>query len=465
MKSIKKILIPTLGAVAAISLASCGFNHVGTANDGVTKNEDGTFTVRVGNTNATGLAALATVFGPMDYGMKAYAWYYGQYENEGKVKIDYKHLDDSYTPAIRAANTDTLLNQEKCFGIVYSYEDQATLLDQTNKVEVYTPLTKAYYQESGDPVASFPIQPIDYTEGEHLFATAFGSVKKGGLGAKKVGIIAGTSATGNDQVESMKAEAKRQKKVENTDFFIQRVQATDTDTTAQVTALKNAGCEVVILTDVSGQFLNAVEVIANSHWSGVTMLASYKLSNAYYLSQAYVKGAINDGRRLLTTGWIAAGIENPETFDDWANYVKALTLYSKAQNDGYIATVATETAKGAAGAPEVVQQLVEKYDWAKDGVSSYFYDSYAMAGYEGMYVFGEGLTRLYNKGVLEGASTEDYVKVMEDGGMNIPMSTVKVDLKNGRRTGAQAFTLVEVTAKNFTLGEPARTFKTTADLR
>lgn len=463
MKSIKKVLIPTLGAVAAISLASCGFEHVGTANDGITKNEDGTFTVRVGNTNAAAL--LPTVFGPMEYGLKAYAWYYGQSENGGKVKIDYKHLDDGYNPTVRAANTDTLLNAEKCFGIVYSYEDQATLLDSTKKVEVYTPLTKAYYQESGDSVASFPIQPIDYTEGEHLFATAFASTKKGGLGAKKVGILAGTSATGNDQIESLKAEAKRQKKVENTDFFIQRLQATDTDTTAAITALKNAGCEVVIMTDVSTQFLNAIGVMSALNWKNVTVLATYKLSNALYLSSAYALGACNDGRRLLTTGWIAAGVQNPETYDDWANYVKALTLYSKESKDGLLATVATETEKGAAGNPEVVKELIEKYDWAKDGVSSYFYDSYAMAGYEGMYVFGEGLTRLYKKGVLEGASTEDYVKVMEDGGMDIPMSTVKVDLKNGRRTGAQAFTLVECTEANHTLGEPARTFKTTADLR
>ncbi len=463
MKEIKKILIPTLGVAAAISLASCGITHTGEPNNGVTVNADGTYTVRVGNTNATSL--LPTVFGPMEYGLAAYAWYYGENVNDGKIKIDYKHLDDGYVAATRQAHTVTLLNSEKCFGLVYTYEDQGTLLENYNKVEVYTPLTKSYYLESGTSIASFPVQPIDYVEGEHLMATAFASTKKGGLGATKVGVIAGKSNTGNDEVEAMKAEAKKWGKTENKDYFIQRLDnVTGADPTAAVKSLKDSGCDVVLITDATYFFLTSIQQMAAQDWKNVTVLASYKLSNSLYLSGAYAYGACNDGRRLLTPGWIAAGVQNAETYDEWAEYVKALTLYAK-ENGETLATVETETAKGAAGNPDVVEELIKKYDWAKNGVSTYFYDSYAMAGYIGMYVFAEGLTHLYDQKLLDTASTEDYTAVMEKYGMKIPMSTVEVSLKNGRRTGAEAFTLVEATAENHTLGEPARTFKTTADLR
>ena len=462
MKEIKKFLVPTLGAIAAISLGSCGITHTGEPNDGVTVNGDGTYTVRVGNTNAAAL--LPTVFGPMEYGLKAYAWYYGEHVNDGKVKIDYMHLDDGYVAATRQAHTETLLGEKKCFGIVYSYEDQGTALEQHNKVEVYTPLTKSYYMESGDSIASFPVQPIDYVEGEHLIATAFASEKKGGLGAAKVGVIAGMGSTGNDEVEAMKAEAAKLGKKENTDYFIQRLEnKTGSDPSAAVAALKANGVDVVIITDATYFFLSSISAMNTSNWSNVKVLASYKLSNSAYFTGAYAVGGCSDGRRLFTPGWIAAGVQNAETYDEWAEYVKALTLYAKSAGET-LATEATETEKGSAGNPTVVKELVDKYDWAKDGVSPYFYDSYAMAGYIGMYVFAEGITHLYNDKLLDTASTEDYTAVMEKYGMKIPMSTIEVSLKNGRRTGAEAFTLVECTANNHTLGEPFRTFKTTANL-
>ena len=459
MKEIKKILIPTLGVAAAISLASCG-----TKAQPITENADGTYTVRVGNTN--GVSAYPTVYGPMEYGLKAYAWYYGENVNDGKVKIDYIHLDDGFLPATRAVHTDTLLNKEKCFGLVYTYEDQGTALSESDKVEVYTPLTKAYYHESGTSIASFPVQPIDYVEGEHLMATAFAAKDKGGLGANKVGVIAGKSNTGNDEVDAMKAEATKWGKTENKDYFIQRLDnVTGADPSAAVKSLKDSGCDVVLITDANSFFSASIQQMATLNWNNVAVLASYKLSNSKYLSEAYAFGACNDGRRLLTPGWIAAGVQNADTYDEWAEYVEALTKFA-VHNGDTLATVETETAKETSGNPDVVKELVEKYDWAKNGVSAYFYDSYAMAGYIGMYVFAEGLTNLYKDNLLNvNTSSADYTAVMEKYGMKIPMSTVEVSLKNGRRTGAEAFTLVEATEKNHTLGEPARTFKTTAELR
>ena len=454
MKGLKKLLVAALGLVAVVSMTGCGAKHTGTANDGITKNEDGTYTVRVGNTNASAL--LPTVFGPMQYGLEAYAWYYGEHENEGKVKIDFIHLDDGYSATTRAVNTEQLINRDKVFGIVYGYDDQANALEEANKVMVYTPLTMDYFHDADKEASPFlPIQPIDYVEGKQLVASAFAK-GEAGFGASKVGVIAGLGTTGVDEVKGMRDEIKVLKKTENTDFFVQTA-ANDasTDYTAAVTALKNANVDVVILTDVT--FLSVIGAIIAANWEGVKVLASYKFSNAYYLSAAYAAGILNQNRGLFTTGWIAAGPQNLSTLSEWEHYVEVLTLYSKHMNDGLITTREAEQSK-VGGSPDVVGDLQDKYTWAADGVSSYFFDSYTMAGYEGMYVFAEGLTYLYKAKLLEGASTEDYVAQFEKNGMHIPMSTVEVSLKDGQRTGAVAMTLVQVTDNNFTLGEAYRDF-------
>lgn len=460
MKGFKKFLLPTLGAIAAVSLGSCGMSHEGEPNNGVTKNEDGTFTVRVGNTN--GISVAPTVFLPMDYGFRAYAHHYGEKENGGKVKIDFKFRDDAFNlTGQRSAVTSQLLQDDKVFGLVYSYEDQANLLEQNDKVEVYTPLTQAYYQESGDKVASFPIQPIDYVEGMQLLASAFAKGEKG-LGASKVGVIAGNGQNGTDVVKGIKAEAEKLGKVENTDLFITRAEnAALTDVTGNIATLKEAGVNVIILSEVGNTYSSILSGIVAANWSDVIVFASYKFSNSSYFKTAYDAGFLAAGRRLVTPGWIAAGVQNAETYDEWASYVEHLTEYAKAENLALVTSKEENVKEGVTidtVAPEVVAELESKYAWAAEGVSPYFYDSYTMAGYIGMHVFCQGITGLYKNDLLENASTLDYVNVMEKSGMHIPMSTVDLSLKDGARTGARAMTLVECTVENHSLGEPLRTF-------
>ena len=466
MKEVKKFLLPTLGAVAVISLASCGMQHTGETNNGITKNADGTITVRVGNTNAAAL--LPTVFGPMDYGMRAQAYYYSHAENNGKVKIDYIHRDDGFVAAQRATNTAQLLDEDKVFGIVYSYADQANLLEQANKPEIYTPLTRDYYLEANGGL-SFPIQPIDYVEGKQLLASAFAK-GKAGLGATKVGVFAGNTQNGNDVVEGIRDEARVLGKTEDVDFFIQRGDnLATTDPTSAVQALKNAGVNVIIVSEATYTFGTLLSAIVAANWENVTVLATYKLSNALYFGTAYVLGFLANGRRLVTPGWIAAGVQNAETYDEWAKYAEVLTDYAKGNNLPLVTADETKVKEDGSVtldtvAPEVVAELEGKYEWAKGGVSPYFYDSYAMAGYIGMHVFTDGIGRLFKENLLEVASTEDFINVMEKDGMHIPMSTVDVSLKDGARTGARAMTLVECTVANHSLGEPLRTFYDIPDL-
>lgn len=452
-KGLKTLLVTTLGIASVLAMTGCGAKHVGEANKGVTANEDGTYTVRVGNTNASAL--LPTVFGPMEYGFEAYAWYYGEHENEGKVKVEFKHLDDGYVPATRLANTQQLFEgADECFGIMYGYDDQANLVDQYNKVMVYTPLTMDYYAEAKSTEAEdianyFPVQPIDYVEGKQLIASAFAK-GEAGFGATKVGVIAGKGTTGVDEVKAMRDEAKVLGKEENKDFFIQVLDnAATTDPTAAVTTLKNAGCDVVIITDATYIFLTSIGAIVAAQWANVKVLASYKLSNSAYLGAAYAMGILGQDRGLYTPGWISTVVcEN-----DWIEYIKVMTLYSQHKNDGKITTSATNTSM-----PAFIAGLAAKYDWAKDGVSAYFEDSYCMAGYEGMHVFCQGLTRLYKAKLLNGASTEDYIAQMEKEEVTIPMSSIKVSYADGERQGARSMALVTVTEANHTLGENYRGF-------
>jgi hypothetical protein len=461
-KGLKGILAAVLGLVAVVSMTGCGPKHQGEPNPGVVKNEDGTYTVTVGSTVA--VATYPTVFGPMKYGMDAYAWYYGEHENDGKVKINFINLEDNLVPATRLVNTQELLETRNAFGIVYGYDDQVNLVEQNDRVMVYTPMTQDYYQEAGsDSNALFPVQPIDYIEGQQLLLSAFASGENG-LGATKVGIIVGQSQVGVDLLEGFEAEAAKINKTKNTDYFVQQVaNAATTDVTPAVSSLKAAGVDVVVVADAAYIVTSVINAIVAANWDNMDVLCSYRLSNSVYLSYAYLSGLVTETRGFYTTGWIAAGPDNASTLDAWHHYVKVLTLYSKHMNDGLITTEAIEETK-TGGAPATVKAIQDAYDWAADGISTYYFDSYAMAGYEGMYVFAEGLTRLYKDKLIEGASTTDYVKAMESSPIEIPMSTVLVQAKNGQRTGARAMTLVKCTAQNYTLGEPHRDFRDIPEL-
>jgi hypothetical protein len=86
-------------------------------------------------------------------------------------------------------------------------------------------------------------------------------------------------------------------------------------------------------------------------------------------------------------------------------------------------------------------------EWAKDGVSAYFLNSYAMAGYVSANVFCEGLARMSGKTLTWDA----YIAAMETAPVNVPMGT-SVSYENGQRVGIDALAVNKYTATDAALG-------------
>jgi hypothetical protein len=82
-------------------------------------------------------------------------------------------------------------------------------------------------------------------------------------------------------------------------------------------------------------------------------------------------------------------------------------------------------------------------EWAKDGVSAYFLNSYAMAGYVSANVFCQGLSRMSG----ETLTWEAFIDAMESAPMNIPMGQ-SVDYANGKRVGIDSLAVNVYTVEN-----------------
>jgi hypothetical protein len=90
-------------------------------------------------------------------------------------------------------------------------------------------------------------------------------------------------------------------------------------------------------------------------------------------------------------------------------------------------------------------------EWAAEGVSAYFLNSYAMAGYVSANVFCQGLARMTGKTL----SWEDFINAMEEAPVNVPMGT-NVSYADGQRVGIDALAVNVYTLANLGAGEVYR---------
>ena len=125
-------------------------------------------------------------------------------------------------------------------------------------------------------------------------------------------------------------------------------------------------------------------------------------------------------------------------------YVKVMTLYAKAQGE---ALLTIEDATYGA----FIAYWFGTEDWAAEGVSSYFLNSYAMAGYVSANVFCQGLSRMSGKTL----SWEGFIEAMESAPINVPMGT-NVSYADGQRIGIDALAVNKYTLANLGAGEVYR---------
>jgi hypothetical protein len=288
------------------------------------------------------------------------------------------------------------------------------------------------------------VQPIYDTEGQSMVATAFAPVSAGGLGATKLGVISTTDDAGIGMLNGIKIEVEKLGKGSVVSY--QTGAADATDWSAQVTALKTAGCDVVIIATNQAPFITIANTFTTAGYDNVKLLTSYVSANATAMGGLVASGAITATREVYAGAWLVTGSMPTATkgWTDFVEYVRVMTLYAKHKGEALVPY--TDPALGA-----LYAIYFGSYDWAKDGVSAYALNSYGMAGYVSANVFCQGLSRMSGKDLLWG----DYINAMEQEVINVPMGTA-VDYREGKRVGIDSLAVNKYTLANLGVGEVYR---------
>ena len=451
-KTLKLITALVLVASMAICMTSCDF--LGIFGDKAAQGIDTeNHVIHVGNTAATS-GAFAAVGVPFNYAQEAYFWYYttqtdGYVDADGnKYTIEMHHYDDGFDGVKGKTYTQKLVEEDKVFALVGHFG--------SNTVGA----TVDYLEENGIPMVYgvcgvsdlynterniMTVQPIYDTEGQSMVATAFASLEVGGLAAKKLGVISTTDEAGKGMLNGIKIEVERLGK--GSSVVYQEVAADATDYVAAVTALKSAGCDVVVIAANQAPFVNIANAFVAAQYDNVKILTSYVSANAATMGGLVLTGAISATREVYAGAWLVTGSLPDPTFKGWNDFVeftKVMTLYAKHKGEALITT--SDATYGA-----FIALYYGDQEWAKDGVSTYFLNSYAMAGYVSANVFCQGLTRMSGKTLTWDA----YIDAMETAPINVPMGT-SVSYENGQRIGIDALAVNKYTLANLGVGEVYR---------
>ena len=450
-KTITIILALALIASMALTMVACKKgDEPAVAAQGVDTEKH---VITVGNTAATS-GAFAGVGVPFNYAQEAYFWYFtnhtdGYKDAEGnKYTINMMHYDDGFDGVKGKTYTEKLVKEDKVFALVGHFG--------SNTVGA----TVDYLQEEGIPMVYgvcgvsdlyntdrniMTVQPIYDTEGQSMVATAFASKEAGGLAATKLGVISTTDEAGKGMLNGIKIEVEKLGKGSAVTY--QEAAADATDYSAQVAALKNAGCDVVIIAANQAPFVNIANTFVTTSYENVSILTSYVSANAATMGGLVATGAINATRNVYAGAWLVTGSVPDPTFKGWndfVEYVKVMTLYAKEKGETLL--TAEDPTYGV-----FISFWFGTEEWAKDGVSAYFLNSYGMAGYVSANVFCQGLTRMSGKLL----TWEAFIDAMESAPINVPMGT-SVNYANGQRVGIDALAVNVYTLANLGAGEVYR---------
>ncbi|MBR2333754.1 MAG: ABC transporter substrate-binding protein [Clostridia bacterium] len=460
----------TLALVFAIVLVVCLCVGLAACNP----TEEASYTIKVGNTAATS-GVFASVGVPFNYAQEAYFWYFDNHTDGykdaagNKYTIEFITYDDGFVAATGVTYTEKLVEDDEVFALVGHFGSGTVAATTEYIEEVGIPMvygvcgvSQLYNTERN----IMTVQPIYDTEGQSMVATAFAPVEVGGLAATKLGVISTTDEAGIGMLNGIQIEVQRLGKGDAVAY--QTAGAADTDFATQVTALKTAGCDVVIIAANQGPFVNIANTFTAVNYDNVKILTSYVSANAATMGGLVTTGAITATREVYAGAWLVTGSVPTATkgWTDFVEYVKVMTLYAKHKGEELIASVpmpATETSPAYDlldvyfGTFNAETMEWERFDWAKDGVSAYYLNSYGMAGYVSANVFCQGLSRVSGTDL----TAEGYIAAMESAPINVPMGT-SVDYSNGKRVGIDALALNKYTVANAAAG--GEVYRTITDL-
>ena len=204
---------------------------------------------------------------------------------------------------------------------------------------------------------------------------------------------------------------------------------------------------MVIIAANQAPFVNIANTFVTANYENVNIITSYVSANAATMGGLVATGAINATRNIYAGAWLVTGSVPDTTFKGWNDFVeycKVMTLYAKEKGETLLK--ADDATYGA-----FIAYWFAGQDWAADGVSAYFLNSYAMAGYVSANVFCQGLSRMSGNAL----TWEAFIDAMESAPINVPMGT-NVNYANGQRVGIDALAVNAYTLANLGAGEVYR---------
>ena len=434
----KKFFALVLALVMVLGLVACGEKAPAAEElKGVTED-----TILVGNTAGT-TGALATIGGPFNIGIEAaFAAYNAEGGFNGK-SVKLQHYDDGGVATQSVTLTEQLIHEDEVFAIVGNFASNCVAANLPIIKEANVPMVYAAAGNNellneaaeGADRGIFPVQPLNFTEGRMLILRAFAPLANGGLGGTKVGVLTNTVEASQTILKGIEAEAADLPAAQKDAITYQNV--TSTDFSAAINALKNAGCDVVVVGVIGADFTAALTAMANANYY-VPVLTSYNNANA---------GILNDAATTILAEQYTDVLTNiPIYAQAWLDITSTEYLYTNPDSallKGYEVLGLAQPGVGMPGFKEeywVVAEKIFNYctEQGMDNAFAMSYDSYALAGYIAGDLFCQGLKELQAQG--KELTRANYVDVLESKEYQVAMADT-ISFANGMRSGVQSFAL------------------------
>ena len=402
--------------------------------------------IYVGNTAGT-TGALASIGVPFNLGINAAFAEYNKNGGFNGKTVALKHYDDKGVATNSVPLMEKLIFEDEVFAIVGNYGGYAVNVNLDILKENCVPMIyaaagiDALYNDNatsdGDRCI-FPVQPLNKTEGRSLIVRAFANAVTadgtltGGLGAKKVGVLANQDEASQGILGGIKLEAESLPASKKDNIVYQEVPGSDFS--AAATAIVSAGCDTVIVTVTGEQnFVAALTALAQANFHG-NVLTSYNNADAGVLNGDNGKlteagEAILDNMTIYSQGWLDVTSAEYVYKEDTALFRTYKMQDSKLYGEGVVGF--TESYWKVAEAIFDYAYTVDKGTaWAMS------YNSYALAGYIAGNLFCQALEEMEKAGME--LTRANLIEIMETVELQIAMAET-ISYANGARTGVEKF--------------------------
>lgn len=411
--------------------------------------------IYVGNTAGT-TGALAAIGAPFNYGIQAAFW---EYNNKGGftgtyagqevsgIPVALKTYDDGGDATKTVTYTNRLIEEDEVFAIVGNFGSYgvAANLDILKEAGVPMVYAAAGNEEMATAKATgadrniFPVQPITSSEGRVLIQRAFAAEDKGGLAAQKVGVIGETTNdASNNIVKGIKDEMANLSAEQKGNIVFQEATDTTTNFGPQAAAIKEANCDVIIVT-TTASYKNVVTALMNAGYNALNckILTTYNNASTTIFDK---DGAFDTSFASIIAATYAQA---------WLD-ISSLTYKYNEDTPLHAAYAAANLAPegGIVGFNEEYWKVAETlFDYGTAVASSVptgyqpftlSYNSFALAGYIAGDLFCQGLE--LTKAAGKEVTRANYVDAMESKPIKLPMSG-NISFQDGRRLGIDAFAL------------------------